>query len=66
MECNNLSALGIHNYPYPLLVPFIADEAKDLIDFRFQCVDEQLSRLGFNLAVEIIGQVLIKVGDKAQ
>ena len=61
VECNDLPAFDVESNPYPLLARFFSDEAKHLIDFRFECVDDQLLRFRFDLEVQIIGQLLIEI-----
>ena len=54
MECDNLPTVDIESYPYPLFVGFLANEAKHLIDFGFERIEDQFLRFGFDLEVQVI------------
>ena len=66
MECDNLLAFRIHDNPDPLFVFFMTDEAKHLIDFRLQRVDEKFLRFLFGLEIQVIWQLLIKVNNETK
>ncbi len=66
MECDDLPALHIQSHPYPLFVRLLADEAEHLIDFGLQCIDYQFLRFGFDLEVQVIGQLVIEIHHENQ
>ena len=59
--CNDLPTLDIESYPYPLFVGFLADKAEHFIDFELKCIDGQLFRFGFDLEIQVIGQLAIEI-----
>ena len=55
MESNNLTRLGVHRGPDPLLVGFLLHKAPHLISFRFQAGEHHRAWLGGELDMEILG-----------
>jgi hypothetical protein len=55
VESYDLTRLGIHRDPDPLLVGFLLHKAPHLIGFRFQAGYHHLSWLGGELGMQVIG-----------
>ena len=55
MEGDDLTRLGIHRDPDPLLVGFLLYEAPHLIGFRFQAGHYDLAWLAGELHMKVIG-----------